>query len=160
MSFLILQLAGVQCAGNPHFWVNEDGSYQEEGQKNTKGYIWGKVWFLLDLFWILSFLLGNKIITHFFFFIISISFHPTLLMLLFTIQAGTKLLCAVLSLPVPSKSSNPCGEQISSSISRSMPDYLEQRVIQKLLLIGYNGSGTSTIFKQVALKILPIFVAL
>lgn len=40
------QLAGVQCAGNPHFWVNEDGSYQEEGQKNTKGYIWGKVGFL------------------------------------------------------------------------------------------------------------------
>lgn len=39
----MLQLAGVQCAGNPHFWVNEDGSYQEEGQKNTKGYIWGKV---------------------------------------------------------------------------------------------------------------------
>ncbi|CAA7040731.1 unnamed protein product, partial [Microthlaspi erraticum] len=38
----MLQLAGVQCAGNPHFWVNEDGSYQEEGQKNTKGYIWGK----------------------------------------------------------------------------------------------------------------------
>ena len=39
----MLQLAGVQCAGNPHFWVNDDGSYQEEGQKNTKGYIWGKV---------------------------------------------------------------------------------------------------------------------
>ncbi|XP_065867289.1 extra-large guanine nucleotide-binding protein 1-like [Euphorbia lathyris] len=37
-----LTLAGVQCAGNPHFCVNEDGSYQEEGQKNTKGYIWGK----------------------------------------------------------------------------------------------------------------------
>lgn len=36
----------MQCAGNPHFWVNEDGSYQEEGQKNTKGYIWGKVGFL------------------------------------------------------------------------------------------------------------------
>ncbi|GER35704.1 guanine nucleotide-binding protein alpha-2subunit [Striga asiatica] len=63
----MLKLAGVQCAGNPHFWVNDDGSYQEEGQKNTKGYIWGK--------------------------------------------AGTKLLCAVLSLPVPSKSSQPCGEQ-------------------------------------------------
>jgi len=42
---LFEQLAGVQCAGNPHFWVNEDGSYQEEGQKNTKGCIWGKVTF-------------------------------------------------------------------------------------------------------------------
>ncbi|KAL3616455.1 Extra-large guanine nucleotide-binding protein 1 [Castilleja foliolosa] len=100
----MLKLAGVQCAGNPHFWVNEDGSYQEEGQKNTKGYIWGK--------------------------------------------AGTKLLCAVLSLPVPSKSSQPSGEQATSMTSRSLPDYLEQRAIQKLLLIGYNGSGTSTIFKQ------------
>ncbi|KAL0332238.1 UNVERIFIED_CONTAM: Extra-large guanine nucleotide-binding protein 1 [Sesamum calycinum] len=100
----MLKLAGVQCAGNPHFWVNDDGSYQEEGQKNTKGYIWGK--------------------------------------------AGTKLLCAVLSLPVPSKSSHPCGEQVTSMISRSMPDYLEQRALQKLLLIGYSGSGTSTIFKQ------------
>ncbi|KAK4393364.1 Extra-large guanine nucleotide-binding protein 1 [Sesamum angolense] len=98
------KLAGVQCAGNPHFWVNDDGSYQEEGQKNTKGYIWGK--------------------------------------------AGTKLLCAVLSLLVPSKSSHPCGEQVTSMISRSMPDYLEQRALQKLLLIGYSGSGTSTIFKQ------------
>lgn len=38
-----MQLSGVQCAGNPHFWVNEDGSYQEEGQKNTRGYIWRKV---------------------------------------------------------------------------------------------------------------------
>ncbi|GMQ08632.1 hypothetical protein CsSME_00052270 [Camellia sinensis var. sinensis] len=63
----MLQLAGVQCAGNPHFWGDEDSSYQEEGQKNTRGYIWGK--------------------------------------------AGTKLVCAVLSLPVPSKSANPCGEQ-------------------------------------------------
>ncbi|GFQ00631.1 extra-large guanine nucleotide-binding protein 1 [Phtheirospermum japonicum] len=94
------QCAGVQCAGNPHFWVNEDGSYQEEEQKNTKGYIWGK------------------------------------------------LLCAVLSLPVPSKSSQPCGEQATSMNIRSLPDYLEQRAIQKLLLIGYIGSGTSTIFKQ------------
>ncbi|GFY93899.1 extra-large G-protein 1 [Actinidia rufa] len=100
----MLQLAGVQCAGNPHFWVNEDGSYQEEGQKNTRGYIWGK--------------------------------------------AGTKLVCAILSLPVPSKSANPCGEQVSNVVSRTVPDYLEQRTLQKLLLIGYNGSGTSTIFKQ------------
>ncbi|GFP99518.1 extra-large guanine nucleotide-binding protein 1 [Phtheirospermum japonicum] len=98
------KLARVQCAGNPHFWVNKDGSYQEEGQKNTKGYIWEK--------------------------------------------DGTKLLCAILSLRVPSKSSQPCGEQATSMNSRSLPDYLEQRAIQKLLLIGYNGSETSTIFKQ------------
>ncbi|PON54071.1 Guanine nucleotide binding protein (G-protein), alpha subunit [Parasponia andersonii] len=100
----MLQLAGVQCAGNPHFWVNEDGSYQEEGQKNTKGYIWGK--------------------------------------------AGTKLVCAVLSLPVPSKSLNSSGEPLTSQVSRAFPDYLEQRTLQKILLVGYNGSGTSTIFKQ------------
>uniref|UniRef100_A0A803PF54 Uncharacterized protein n=1 Tax=Cannabis sativa TaxID=3483 RepID=A0A803PF54_CANSA len=100
----MLQLAGVQCAGNPHFWVNEDGSYQEEGQKNTKGYIWGK--------------------------------------------AGTKLVCAVLSLPVPSKSFNSSEEPLTSLSSRPVPDYLEQRTLQKILLVGYNGSGTSTIFKQ------------
>ncbi|XP_061374446.1 extra-large guanine nucleotide-binding protein 1-like isoform X1 [Gastrolobium bilobum] len=100
----MLQLAGVQCAGNPHFWVNEDGSYQEEGQKNTRGYIWGK--------------------------------------------AGTKLVCAFLSLPVPSKSSSSCGEQHSNLASRTNPDYLEHGIVQKLLLVGCSGSGTSTIFKQ------------
>ncbi|KAF5463888.1 hypothetical protein F2P56_014015 [Juglans regia] len=100
----MLQLAGVQCAGNPHFWLNDDGSYQEEGQKNTRGYIWGK--------------------------------------------AGTKLVCTLLSLPVPSKFSNSCGEQVSSLVNKTVPDYFEQRILQKLLLVGYNGSGASTIFKQ------------
>ncbi|KAL2905744.1 Extra-large guanine nucleotide-binding protein 1, partial [Bienertia sinuspersici] len=98
----MLQLAGVQCAGNPHFWVNDDGSYQEEGQKNTKGYIWGK--------------------------------------------AGMKLVCAFLSLPVPSKSKNPCAEDVRH-VERPIPDYLE-RTLQKLLLVGINGAGTSTLFKQ------------
>ncbi|KZV49735.1 Extra-large G-protein 1 [Dorcoceras hygrometricum] len=100
----MLKLAGVQCAGNPHFWVNEDGSYQEEGQKNTKGYIWRK--------------------------------------------AGTKLLCAVLSLPVPSKPSRPSGEQLTTVSSRTFPDHLGHEAVHKLLLIGYIGSGTSTILKQ------------
>jgi hypothetical protein len=60
-----------------------------------------------------------------------------------------KLVCAFLSLPVPSKPSNSCGEQVNSLISRSIPDYLEQRTLLKLLLVGFSGSGTSTIFKQV-----------
>ncbi|CAL5347780.1 unnamed protein product [Camellia sinensis] len=66
-------------------------------------------------------------------------------------MASTKLVCAVLSLPVPSKSANPCGEQVNNLVSRAMPDYTEQRTLQKLLLIGYSRFGTSTIFKQVPL---------
>ncbi|KAK7346484.1 hypothetical protein VNO80_21004 [Phaseolus coccineus] len=102
----MLQLAGVQCAGNPHFWVNEDGSYQEEGQKNTKGCIWGK--------------------------------------------AGTKLVCALLSLPAPSNSkcSNSCGFLSSNLVARPVPDHFDHGIVHKLLLLGYTGSGTSTIFKQ------------
>lgn len=100
----MLQLSGVQCAGNPHFWVNDDGSYTEEGQKNTKGYIWGK--------------------------------------------AGTKLVCAILSLPVPSRSAASSIEQTNSLFNRTIPDYFEQKALQKLLLVGCDGSGTSTIFKQ------------
>ncbi|KAL5704987.1 hypothetical protein ACHQM5_023342 [Ranunculus cassubicifolius] len=39
----LLKLAGVQCAGNPHFWLDEYGSYREEGQKKEKGKLWDKV---------------------------------------------------------------------------------------------------------------------
>ncbi|WP_248424445.1 hypothetical protein, partial [Escherichia coli] len=60
-------------------------------------------------------------------------------------KAGTKLGCALLSLPVPSKSSSYSGEPDSNLIYRAFPDYLG---LQKLLLVGYDGSGTSTIFKQ------------
>lgn len=38
----MLKAAGVQCEGNPHFWVSADGSYQEEGQKNIVGRIWAR----------------------------------------------------------------------------------------------------------------------
>lgn len=38
-----MQLAGVPCEGNLHYWVNADGSYQEEGMNKVKGKIWDKV---------------------------------------------------------------------------------------------------------------------
>lgn len=59
-------------------------------------------------------------------------------------QPIVKLLSPVLSLPTPNKATNQCGEEAYNMGSR--PDYLEERTIQKLLLVG---SGTSTILKQV-----------
>ncbi|KAK3136898.1 hypothetical protein QOZ80_5BG0444560 [Eleusine coracana subsp. coracana] len=56
-----------------------------------------------------------------------------------------KLLSPVLSLPTPNKSSNQSGEEVVHVVNRPMPDYLEQRTTQKLLLVG---SGASTILKQ------------
>jgi hypothetical protein len=63
-------------------------------------------------------------------------------------QPIVKLLSPVLSLPTPNKAANQCGEEAVSSGNR--PEYLEQRTIQKLLLVG---SGTSTILKQVQMSI-------
>lgn len=100
-----LKWAGAQCAGNPHFWLEEDGKYQEEGQKTEKGKLWDKT--------------------------------------------GTKLICAFLSLPTPStKFKHPCSEEVNNLVSGAIPEYIKQRTRQKLLLVGYSGSGTSTIFKQ------------
>lgn len=73
------------------------------------------------------------------------------------VQAGTKLVCAVLSLPVPSKSPHLDGEQVNSIPSHTATEYLEQKALQKFLLIGYSGSGSSTIFKQVSFG--PIYVS-
>lgn len=68
----------------------------------------------------------------------------------FARQASTRLVCALFSLPVPPE--NPSGPKEDSTTfsRRSVPEYLEKERVHKLLLFGLEGSGTSTIFKQVA----------
>ncbi|XP_021300310.1 extra-large guanine nucleotide-binding protein 1-like [Herrania umbratica] len=56
-------------------------------------------------------------------------------------KMGIRLFCALLSLPVPPVTVNPAGEDVSQ-------ETLEQQVLHKLLLVGYQKSGTSTIYKQ------------
>ncbi|KAK9129992.1 hypothetical protein Sjap_010479 [Stephania japonica] len=62
-----------------------------------------------------------------------------------------KLICAALSLPTPTKIKIPTSEEVNKLVSGFFPEYVKQRKRRKLLLVGYNGSGTSTIYKQAKL---------
>ncbi|XP_059434767.1 extra-large guanine nucleotide-binding protein 1-like isoform X1 [Corylus avellana] len=62
-------------------------------------------------------------------------------------KTRTKMVCAVLSLPVPPDSKSPSGEEAN----RLIPGNLAQKSLHKLLLVGYDKSGTSTIYKQAKL---------
>lgn len=67
-------------------------------------------------------------------------------------QAFTRFICSLFSLPVPYGNNPGTKEETSTFLSgRSVPEYLEQGRVQKLLLLGLEASGTSTIFKQVSL---------
>ncbi|KAG8364279.1 hypothetical protein BUALT_Bualt19G0111800 [Buddleja alternifolia] len=63
-------------------------------------------------------------------------------------KTTVRIVCAALSLPLPSDTSNPGGEDVDKDTDKSNSKNLEQKTMNKFLLVGFDQSGTSTIFKQ------------
>lgn len=59
-----------------------------------------------------------------------------------------KILCSALSLPFPSDSSKPGGSGVAKETDKVNSKNLEPKLMNKLLLVGCDQSGSSTIFKQ------------
>lgn len=77
--------------------------------------------------------------------------------ILFVRQASTRFICSLFSLPVPPANIHGPKEDATAFSGGSIPEYLEHGRVQKLLLFGLEGSGTSTIFKQVCIHKLYVF---
>ncbi|XP_052179663.1 extra-large guanine nucleotide-binding protein 1-like [Diospyros lotus] len=63
-------------------------------------------------------------------------------------KTGIKLYCAFLSLPIPPEGTSSSAEEVQDLDNGVVLNYLEQKPPYKLLLVGCDKSGTSTIFKQ------------
>lgn len=132
----------MQCPCDTHFWVYEDGSYEEEGQNNIKGNIWKKVLsYSNEIFFSCSLILCSIIW--------SCSIGLKSWGWLLARKASTRFICSLFSLPVPPESSHSTKEEPTILSTRSIPDYLDQDRVQRLLMLGFEESGSSTIFKQV-----------
>ncbi|XP_022897095.1 extra-large guanine nucleotide-binding protein 1-like [Olea europaea var. sylvestris] len=59
-----------------------------------------------------------------------------------------KIACAALSLPFPSSTANPGGEGVDNDTDKINSKNIDEKATNKLLLVGSDQSGTSTIFKQ------------
>lgn len=68
------------------------------------------------------------------------------------LQKRVRILCAALSLPYPSDTANLGGEDVDNNNDKVNSKNIEQKIMNKILLIGSDKSGTSTIFKQVLCK--------
>ncbi|KAK6916511.1 Ribonuclease H domain [Dillenia turbinata] len=133
----LLQFFGAHCAGNPHFWVNADGSYMEEGQGKPSGHLWQKVCVHdnVQMSAVFSFIFSRH----------TVILNGTSILIF---QRGTKLLCHFLHLPMPPK------QEVKSGVDGIPSGHLQPKHGKRLFLVGEDGSGTSTIFKQSLLILL------